>query len=101
MTYRRQTYDKYIRTKNAEKQRKMLGRCSIYKILDNCDLDTQEKIAFIRHNYTYYDGYVELFNDPDTRKHNENHSVLNDIIRMVVYKRSDPGLLKQANLCML
>ncbi len=101
MTYRRKVYEQYIKMKDAEKQRKKFGRCSIYKILDNHDMDTQEKIAFIRHNYTYYDACMEMFNDPDTRKHNDNHSVLNDIIRMVVYKRSDPSLLKQANLCMI
>ena len=101
MTYRRTVYDNYMKIKNSEKQRRKLGRCSIYKILDTDALDTQEKIAYIRHNYTYYDGFMDMFNDPETHQHNKNHAVLNDIIRMVLYKRADPSLFKEANVCMM
>lgn len=101
MTYRRQVYDKYTRMKDAEKQRRVFGRCSIYKILDDDRLDTQEKIAYIRHNYVYYDGNESMFNDPDTKRHNQTHTVLNDIIRLVVYKKTDPGLLRETNMCIM
>ena len=101
MTYRRQTYDKSMKIKESKKRTRELGKCSIYKILGNDTLDREEKVAYIRHHYTYYDGNESLFNDPVTKKHNANHAVLNDIIRMVVDFGYDPGLLRETNMCMM
>ncbi len=101
MTYRRQNYDRMMSVKNAKRQVRLLGKCSIYKILDNDDLEPEQKVAYIRHHYTYYNGNESLFNDPVTKKHNANHAVLNEIIRMVVRGISDPGLLREINTCMM
>ncbi len=101
MTYRRQNYDRMMDTKNAKRMAAKLGKCSIYKILDNDELAPEQKVAYIRHHYTYYDGNESMFNDPVTKKHNANHAVLNEIIRLVVRGISDPGLLRETNMCMM
>lgn len=101
MTYKRQMYNKSQHIKNAKKRARLLGRCSIYKILDNRDMDNDQKVSYIRHHYTYYDGYQSMFNDPETKKHNENHAVLNEIIKLVVDRTFDPGLLRETRECMM
>ena len=83
--------------RDYKRRTKRVGRCSIYDIItDKKGLTRQEKISYIRHAYSYYDGNYDIFFD----KHNNPlplRDQLNTIIEGIVDKRILPNVLTTFN----
>lgn len=89
---------KYIASKFSKMKTKKIGKRSIYDILNNKPivLDFEEKVNYIRHKFTYYEGNYDLFND-SRGKPNKRKELLNKVISEVVLKHKDPSVLKKLN----
>ena len=72
-----------------------IGCCSINDIIKSDDMDVYEKVSYIRHHYTYYEGNNEAFFDAGEA--NSNRSLLNEIIYKVVTGQFLPTILKIIN----
>jgi len=72
-----------------------LGRCSINDIIKDDSMDIHEKINYIRHHYTYYDGSDEVFFNNGIP--NLNRFLLNDIIYRVITGKFLPEILNIIN----
>lgn len=89
---------KYIAEKASKAKTKRIGRRSISDILNDkpIPLSFDEKVNFIRHRFTWYEGNYDLFND-DKGKPNKRKQLLNRVISEVVLKNRDPSLLTKMN----
>jgi len=89
---------KYAASKASKLKTKKIGRRSICDIINDrpIQLDFEEKVNYIRHKFTYYEGNYDLFND-ERGKPNKRKELLNRIIGEVVLKRKDPSILKRLN----
>jgi len=72
-----------------------LGRRSIYDIIKIDNMDNNEKVSYIRHHYTYYDGCEEAFFT--FGRANSNRYLLNEIIYRIVIGQLLPTILKIIN----
>lgn len=87
----------YRSLKICKKRIKKIGKKSIHDIIYNTpDLSFSEKIDFIRHHYTYYEGNYPMFHD-ENGKPNELKKHLNSLIIAVLLKKKDPKELKRFN----
>ena len=98
------THQLKITEKNMAKTRKTnlsiikyqkLGRRSIYDIIKDDNMYINEKVSYIRHHYTYYDGCEEVFFT--FGRANSNRYLLNDIIYKVITGQFLPTILKIIN----
>lgn len=81
----------------SKSRTKKIGKKSIHDIINNTEcLSFSEKINYIRHHYTYYEGAYEMFHD-DKGKPNKNKEVLNNLIVKVLTKKLQPSVLKKYN----
>lgn len=86
----------FKQTKRYIQQTKALGRSSIYNIIGNTEMGMNEKIAFIRHNYVYYDGNYDLFyNEDNTPK--ELRIMLDETIEDIITGKTSPDVLTSLN----
>ena len=94
MTKRNQIrkYNKLSKIKTSK-----IGACSINDIINNTpELSFSQKVNWIRHHYTYYDGNCEMFHTEDG-KPNQLKNELNKLIIAVLNKKADPSALKEFN----
>lgn len=89
---------KYAAEKASKAKTKKIGRRSISDILNDkpIALSFDEKVNFIRHRFTWYEGNYDLFND-DKGKPNKRKQLLNRVISEVVLKNRDPSVLTKMN----
>ena len=89
---------KYAAERASKAKTKKIGRRSISDILNDkpIPLSFDEKVNFIRHRFTWYEGNYDLFND-DKGKPNKRKQLLNRVISEVVLKKRDPSLLTKMN----
>ena len=89
---------KYAAEKASKAKTKKIGRRSISDILNDkpIALSFDEKVNFIRHRFTWYEGNYDLFND-DKGKPNKRKQLLNRVISEVVLKNRDPSILTKMN----
>lgn len=89
---------KYAAERASKAKTKKIGRRSISDILNDkpIPLSFDEKVNFIRHHFTWYEGNYDLFND-DKGKPNKRKQLLNRVISEVVLKNRDPSLLTKMN----
>lgn len=89
---------KYAAERASKAKTKKIGRRSISDILNDkpIPLSFDEKVNFIRHRFTWYEGNYDLFND-DKGKPNKRKQLLNRVISEVVLKNRDPSLLTKMN----
>lgn len=89
---------KYAAERASKAKTKKIGRRSISDILNDkpIALRFDEKVNFIRHRFTWYEGNYDLFND-DKGKPNKRKQLLNRVISEVVLKNRDPSLLTKMN----
>ena len=89
---------KYAAERASKAKTKKIGRRSISDILNDrpIALSFDEKVNFIRHRFTWYEGNYDLFND-DKGKPNKRKQLLNRVISEVVLKNRDPSLLTKMN----
>lgn len=89
---------KYAAERASKAKTKKIGRRSISDILNDkpISLSFDEKVNFIRHRFTWYEGNYDLFND-DKGKPNKRKQLLNRVISEVVLKNRDPSLLTKMN----
>lgn len=89
---------KYAAERASKAKTKKIGRRSISDILNDrpITLSFDEKVNFIRHRFTWYEGNYDLFND-DKGKPNKRKQLLNRVISEVVLKNRDPSLLTKMN----
>lgn len=89
---------KYAASKASKLKTKKIGRRSICDIINDrpIQLDFEEKVNYIRHKFTYYEGNYDLFND-ERGKPNKRKELLNRVIGEVVLKHKDPSILKRLN----
>lgn len=89
---------KYAAERASKAKTKKIGRRSISDILNDrpIQLSFDEKVNFIRHRFTWYEGNYDLFND-DKGKPNKRKQLLNRVISEVVLKNRDPSLLTKMN----
>lgn len=89
---------KYIAEKASKAKTKKIGRRSVSDILNDrpISLSFDEKVNFIRHHFTWYEGNYDLFND-EKGKPNKRKELLNRVISEVVLKHRDPSLLTKMN----
>lgn len=66
------------------------GTRSIYDIISDATMSVSAKINHIRHAYTSYDRVSHCITP-------EQRATLNEIIKMVVFKKATPDILKDAN----
>ena len=78
---------------------KKVGARSIYDIINN-EMPFQTKINYIRHHYTYYDSFQDMFHD-EKGKENENAKLLQEILAGIVNKQYDPSIISQVNQTMV
>ena len=85
------------REKTKKKVRR-IGSRSICDIIHDkpIPLSFEEKVNYIRHVFTYYDGCYELFKD-ENGKPNERKQRLNDLISDVINQEKGPEVLKEFN----
>ena len=76
-----------------------LGRCSINNIIKYKCMDKDEKVDYIRHHHTYYDGSYEAFFS--NGRPNSNRYLLNDIIYGIVIGDFLPDILTFINKALL
>ena len=86
---------KTIRTNLNILKCQKIGRRSIYDIIKDNRMCIEEKIAYIRHHYTYYDGNEDVFFS--CGRANSNRYLLNEIIYRVVIGQFLPTILKIIN----
>ena len=88
------TYRKIMAKKKVTK----IGKRSIYDILNDksAEMDTKEKINYIRHQFTYYDGNHDLFYT-NGNKPNKKKLLLNRVISEVIDGNKEPSILKKFN----
>lgn len=89
---------KYAAERASKAKTKKIGRRSISDILNDkpITLSFDEKVNFIRHRFTWYEGNYDLFND-DKGKPNKRKQLLNRVISEVVLKNRDPSILTKMN----
>ena len=89
---------KYAAERASKAKTKKIGRRSVSDILNDrpIALSFDEKVNFIRHRFTWYEGNYDLFND-DKGKPNKRKQLLNRVISEVVLKNRDPSLLTKMN----
>ena len=89
---------KYAAERASKAKTKKIGRRSISDILNDrpIPLSFDEKVNFIRHRFTWYEGNYDLFND-DKGKPNKRKQLLNRVISEVVLKNRDPSVLTKMN----
>lgn len=89
---------KYAAERASKAKTKKIGIRSISDILKDkpIALSFDEKVNFIRHRFTWYEGNYDLFND-DKGKPNKRKQLLNRVISEVVLKNRDPSLLTKMN----
>ena len=89
---------KYAAERASKAKTKQIGRRSISDILNDkpIALSFDEKVNFIRHRFTWYEGNYDLFND-DKGKPNKRKQLLNRVISEVVLKNRDPSILTKMN----
>lgn len=89
---------KYAAERASKAKTKKIGRRSISDIINDkpIPLSFDEKVNFIRHRFTWYEGNYDLFND-DKGKPNKRKELLNRVISEVVLKKRDPSLLTKMN----
>lgn len=89
---------KYAAERASKAKTKKIGRRSISDIINDkpIPLSFDEKVNYIRHRFTYYEGNYELFND-SKGKPNKRKELLNRVISEVVLKNRDPSLLTKMN----
>lgn len=89
---------KFRAEKFLKEIRNKIGVRSISDIINDkpIALDVEDKINYIRHYFTYYDGNRSLFFDK-RGKPNKRKRILNEIIRQIVLKQRDPSILKKVN----
>lgn len=89
---------KYAAERASKAKTKKIGRRSISDILNDkpIALSFDEKVNFIRHRFTWYEGNYDLFND-DKGKPNKRKQLLNRVISEVVLKNRDPSILTKMN----
>ena len=83
----------YIRDKYIK-----YGKMSINDIINNVhNMNFNEKVNYIRHNYTYYNTNEDLFYKADKKTLNNRGIWLNKLIAAVIYKKYTPDVLKDFN----
>lgn len=89
---------RYTASRASKLKTKKIGRRSICDIINDkpIQLDFEEKVNYIRHKFTYYEGNYDLFND-ENGKPNKRKQLLNRVIAEVVLKHRDPSLLTKMN----
>ena len=89
---------KYAAERASKAKTKKIGRRSISDILNDkpIPLSFDEKVNFIRHRFTWYEGNYDLFND-NKGKPNKRKQLLNRVISEVVLKNRDPSVLTKMN----
>lgn len=89
---------KYAAERASKAKTKKIGKRSISDILNDkpIPLSFDEKVNFIRHRFTWYEGNYDLFND-DKGKPNKRKQLLNRVISEVVLKNRDPSVLTKMN----
>lgn len=89
---------KYAAERASKAKTKKIGRRSISDILNDkpIALSFDEKVNFIRHRFTWYEGNYDLFND-NKGKPNKRKQLLNRVISEVVLKNRDPSILTKMN----
>ena len=89
---------KYAAERASKAKTKKIGRRSVSDILNDrpIALSFDEKVNFIRHRFTWYEGNYDLFND-DKGKPNKRKQLLNRVISEVVLKNRDPSILTKMN----
>lgn len=93
MTFKK--YDKRVLKRMKAKTRN-IGRRSIYDIIKDKELDFNDKVDYIRHHYTYYEGNYEFFHDKRGAS-NEEKEHLNQLIKLIILRKADPSELKKVN----
>ena len=89
--------DKSKVIKRSKERTARIGKTSIYNIIYNHnELSFTEKVNYIRHHYTHYEGNYEFFHYPNG-KPNRLKFELNELIQNVVSKKVDPKELKVFN----
>ena len=88
-------YDKHL-LKCIKAKTRNFGKRSIHDIIKDEELDFKDKVNYIRHRYTYYDGNYEFFHNKNG-KANEKKTELNQLIKSIILKQADPGELKKLN----
>lgn len=74
-----------------------IGKRSIHDVITKSfDLSFSEKIDYIRHHFTYYEGNYDLFHD-EKGKANRKKTLLNHIIVSVLLRKKDPSVLTEFN----
>lgn len=92
------THNKYKSVKASKEKNKKIGIRSIHDIIHNTpELKFSQKVNYIRHFYTYYDGNTELFYLSDKKTPNSKRFALNKLIIDVINGRKDPNELKAFN----
>lgn len=91
-------FSKRLKNMKRSKERTFkIGKKSIHDIIHNTPhLSFSEKVNYIRHHYTYYEGNYDLFHD-DNGNPNYLKSVLNHKIIAVVKGILDPSCLTEIN----
>lgn len=75
-----------------------LGKMSINDVINNIKWMTfGDKINYIRHHFTYYDGNQDLFFENDKKTCNYRLHWLNRLIAAVILKKYTPDVLKDFN----
>lgn len=90
-------HTKYAALMMSKQKTKMLGRRSIYDIIKNCQkLSFDEKVSYIRHAYTYYEGNEDLFFD-ERKRPLPFRKELNDAIISVIQLKQPANILNSFN----
>lgn len=85
------------KVKNLKKKYTKLGARSIHDIVYNTpDMKFVEKVNYIRHHYTYYEGNYDLFHTSEGKPNSLKHA-LNNIIGKIINKQKDPSALTTFN----
>ena len=91
--------DKKRRTavKISKEKVKKIGIRSISDIIHNTkELNFKEKVDYIRHRYTYYDGNYEYFHNAKGKPNSKKYK-LNNLIIEILKGKKDPNELKAFN----
>mgnify|MGYP004532206059 CR=1 FL=1 len=84
----------------SKKRAKKIGTRSIYDIINNVEAPTRWKVDYIRHHYTYYNSFQNMFHNHNGRP-NHRKVELNSIIYNIINKEQDPSILKELNRKMI
>lgn len=81
----------------SKEKTKKLGKKSISDVIHNTpEFNFYEKLHYIRHHYTYYEGNYEVFHDENGKPTKRKHE-LNSLIVSVIKGKNDPSVLKDFN----